>query len=303
LVTALPLVSVIVPVLDGAPTLKQCLLSLLRTDYPPERREIVVVDNGSTDPSREIAAAFPVILVDEGRRGAAAARNRGVEASHGEILAFTDADCVVSAGWLRELVQTFEADTVAAVEGQIVAYPPTTSAERYAARTGSHSRTRRSAGALPGYVVTANVAFRREVFRRIGLFDTRFPGAGGEDVDFSWRFAQERDFELRYAPKAVVFHRHRATAWGLFTQRLSYGYGRALLHGKYPDQSPWGWRQEWEGYRALAWTAWRLIRTVFLSGLTARERGKIDDLSLSLVAGLGHRIGFARGLLLRGGRR
>ena len=300
--TTLPSVSVVVPVLNAAPTLHQCLLSLLRTDYPSERREIVVVDNGSTDSSREIAAALPVVLVEESRRGAAAARNRGVEASHGAILAFTDADCVVTAGWLHELVRAFDNDAVAAVEGRIVAYPPATPAERYAALTGSHSRERRSAGTSPGYVVTANVALRREVFRRIGLFDTRFPGAGGEDVDFSWRFSQEPDFELRYAPKAVVFHRHRATAWGLFSQRVNYGYGRALLHGKYPGQSAWGWRQEWEGYRSLARTAWHLARTVF-GGRAPGNRGSIGDLSLSLVAGLGHRIGFARGLLVRGGRR
>ena len=297
-----PLVSVIVPVLNGAATLSQCLLSILRSDYPPDRREVVVVDNGSTDDSPRVAAQLPVTLLHEPHRGAAAARNRGIEASRGEIVAFTDADCAVTAGWIRELVRMFDAPHVAAVEGEVLPFPATTPSERYAVLTGSHSRPRRSNGAMPDFLVTANLAVRRAVFSRIGMFDTRFPGAGGEDVDFSWRLLRDPNFELRFAPRAVVFHRHRTTVWGLFTQRLSYGYGRALLHRKYPDHEGWGWRQERAGYRALVRTAWRAVGSL-LPGIRGRYPAESRSaLTLSLVAGLGHRIGFAGGALRRGGR-
>lgn len=292
-----PFVSVIVPVLNGEGTIADCLTSLLKMDYPQERWEILVVDNGSTDRTAEIVQAYPVVLLREERRGAAAARNRGIEASRGEILAFTDADCVVSTGWLRELAQAFEDKSVAGVEGEIVAYPPRTAVERYAARIGSLSRNKRLSSAFPQYMITADVAFRREVFQRIGLFDTRFPGAGGEDVDFSWRFFWETDFKLRHASKAVVFHRHRLTSWELFTQRIGYGYARALLRAKYPGEVPWGWRQGVEG---LLRAAWKLIQAIFLCTFTDRERRDVRDLSLNFVERLGDLIGFVRGLLLRG---
>ena len=100
----LPFVSVIIPVLNGERTIRECLVSLLRVDYLPERGEILVVDNGSTDRTAEIINSFPVRYLGEERRGKSYARNRGIEASKGEILAFTDADCVVSIrGIFREI--------------------------------------------------------------------------------------------------------------------------------------------------------------------------------------------------------
>lgn len=81
-------------------------------DYPPERREILVVDNGSRDRTGQIVASYPVTLLREVLRGPAAARNRGIEASRGQLLAFTDADCVVTTRWLQELVLGFEDEDV-----------------------------------------------------------------------------------------------------------------------------------------------------------------------------------------------
>ena len=142
----LPFTSVIIPVLNGERTIRECLVSLLKMDYPVERLEILVVDNGSTDRTAEIINSFRVRYHREERRGASYARNRGIEASKGEILAFTDADCLVTTNWLRELVQGFDSEEVGVVAGEVVAYPPQTPAERYTAmrrprlsmRTSSH---------------------------------------------------------------------------------------------------------------------------------------------------------------------
>ncbi|MDA2916243.1 glycosyltransferase family 2 protein [Nitrospinae bacterium AH_259_B05_G02_I21] len=107
----------IIPVLNGERTIRECLVSLLRVDYPPGRWEILVVDNGSADRTAEIVKSFPVRYLQEERRGVSHARNRAIEASKCEILAFTDPDCVVSTGWLHDLVQAFEEECVGGVGG------------------------------------------------------------------------------------------------------------------------------------------------------------------------------------------
>jgi GT2 family glycosyltransferase len=287
----LPFVSVIVPVLNGERTIRDCLLSLLRTDYPPDRREILVVDNGSTDSTAEIVKSFPVILLHEERQGAAAARNKGIEASRGEILAFTDTDCVVSTRWLRELVQGFEDDAIGGFEGEIVDYLPVTAIEQYIARRKSYSyQMRRHMSPLSPYAVTANVAFRREVFQRIGVFDPRFPT--GEDVDFSWRFFNTGDLKLWYNPKAVVFHRHRSTVRGLLSQQINYGRGLALLQAKYPARLPWGWWQELWAWRSVVGLGWVAAQAALRLGLLGGEKIDAYDAYFTFLRKLSVRIGF-----------
>ena len=115
----LPLVSIVIPVKDRAEELVRCLHSLEQLDYPLERREIIVVDDGSSDGSPAVAIRFGCRLVatDEPGSGPAAARNLGVSVARGEILAFIDSDCTASTGWLRELVGGFSDPALAAVGG------------------------------------------------------------------------------------------------------------------------------------------------------------------------------------------
>ncbi len=124
----LPFISIIIPVLNGERTIRACLNSILHSDYPGEKREIVVIDNGSTDRTAEIVKTFPVQYLLEARRGVSYARNRGIEASRGGILAFTDSDCVVSRRWLPEIVQGFGDEKIGGMEGETVDYPPVTPA-------------------------------------------------------------------------------------------------------------------------------------------------------------------------------
>ncbi len=293
----LPFVSVIIPVLNGERTIKECLVSVLEIEYPSDFREILVVDNGSTDRTAEIVNTFPVRYLREGRRGAPRARNRGIEAGRGDILAFTDADCVVSRGWLRALVQGFEEEEVGGVAGEIVAYPPTTPAERYAARIRHLSPQHYLSRPLLPFAVFANLSFRRDVFDRIGLLDGEL--FQGDSTDFCTRFFRGAGLKLRYSKKAVVFHRHRRTAWELFQQQFGYGRGHALLYIKYRQEIPWGWRQSAMAHRDLAKAAWALAKSGFRSG--SRNRG--DDFSFcyfEFLKKLAERLGFVRETLARG---
>lgn len=288
----LPMVSVVVPVLNGARTIGDCLTSLLRSDYPVERREVLVVDNGSRDGTADIVREFPVVLLRQDQPGAAAARNRGARESRGEIVAFTDADCLVSTGWLRELVREFRSSSVGGVEGETVDYCPVTPVERYAARRASYSYHFRRQSPFAPYVVTANVAFRRCVFDQLGGFDTRFPRAGGEDIDFTWQFHDRTGLELRYNPRAVVFHRHRNTVQAFFQQALRNGRGLAILQGKYPARLPWGWRKEVRAWGRVAGGGWRAARAAARYRSGGAPENELHDAWFWFVGRLGFRLGY-----------
>lgn len=301
LVSSQPFVSVVVPVLNGERVIRGCLVSLLRTEYPPERREILVVDNGSTDQTADIIRGFPVRYVREGRRGIPYARNRGIEASCGQIIAFTDADCVVSTGWLRELVRGFEEEGIGGVEGETVDYLPSTPVERYVARRRNHSYQFRHAGSpLSPYAITANVAFRREVFERIGFFDPRF--VGGSDVDLSWRFLGETDLSLRYNPRAVVFHRHRRTWQGFFSQSVRVGRGIAVLRQKYPARFPRSRRQKLIAWLCLAGAGLKAAGAVIRYGVRGGAERELYDPWFTFLRRLGVRAGILRETMACGRR-
>jgi glycosyltransferase involved in cell wall biosynthesis len=240
-----PFISVVVPAWNRERTIGDCLSSILRTDYPSDRREVMVVDNASTDRTAEIIAGYPVRCLYEPYRGASAARNRGIEASRGDIVAFIDSDCISTKRWLTDLAAGFVDVETFAAAGEIVAYPPATPAERFHAMRKSRWQASALSLSRP-FPVAANVAFRRETFERIGLFDTRFRGM--EDMDFGWRFFGA-GLKLVYKERALVFHRHRATGWGLFKQHVSWGYGGALLHQKY--SLPWSIGKELRKYGEL----------------------------------------------------
>jgi cellulose synthase/poly-beta-1,6-N-acetylglucosamine synthase-like glycosyltransferase len=225
-----PLVSIIVPVRDGESTIADCLDSILATDYPADRREILVVDNGSSDGTAALIQARPVRYLREEKRGVSNARNRGIAESRGEILAFVDADCLVEPQWLTELVRPFEDHEVGSVAGDLQHAPPTTAAERQAARMlGNWQRFAFTSN--PAYPITANAAYRRDVLDRIGAFDPHMTRA--QDVELGLRFQERSGLRLAYAERATAHHRHRSTQRGFFRQQLGWAYGAGLVGAKF----------------------------------------------------------------------
>jgi cellulose synthase/poly-beta-1,6-N-acetylglucosamine synthase-like glycosyltransferase len=221
---------VIVPVRDGEPTIADCLDAILATDFPAERREILVVDNGSSDGTADLIQSRPVRYLREPRRGVSNARNHGIAESTGEILAFVDADCLVEPQWLTELVRPFEDQEIGSVAGDLQHVAPTTAAERQSARLlGNWQRFAFTSN--PAYPITANAAYRRDVIERIGTFDPHMTRA--QDVELGLRFQERSGRRLAYAEKATARHRNRTTQLGFFHQQLGWAYGAGLVGAKF----------------------------------------------------------------------
>jgi cellulose synthase/poly-beta-1,6-N-acetylglucosamine synthase-like glycosyltransferase len=226
----LPFVTVVVPVRDGEATIAACLDAILATDYPPDRREILAVDNGSSDRTAQLIQARPVRYLHEPKRGVSNARNRGIADSRGDILAFIDADCIVDPQWLTKLVEPFEDPEVGCVGGELRHSTPETTAERQAVRLlGDWQQFAFSS--RPNYAITANAAYRRDVLEHIGGFDPHMTRA--QDVELGLRFAQHSDSRLAFGEGAIARHQHRSTQLGFFRQQLGWAYGAGLVGAKF----------------------------------------------------------------------
>ena len=241
-------VSVIVCTRDRPEPLARCL-EALRT-LSPAPQEIVVVDNAPPDDRvRNLVAALgpSVRYVREPQPGLSAARNAGVRAAVGEIIAFTDDDVVVRPDWVAQLRQAFTASDVMAVTGLVLPAELETDAQLYFQRAHGGWGYRvldfdyetffepMKWRAVPVWHLGAgaNMAFRREAFTQVGLFDERLgAGASGcsEDSELWYRLLAE-GWRCRYEPAAAVFHYHRRDAEGLEHQMQQYmrGHVAALL--------------------------------------------------------------------------
>jgi glycosyltransferase involved in cell wall biosynthesis len=225
-----PFVSVVIPVRNGADKVGDCIDSVLANDHAADRREVLVVDNGSTDGTADVIRSRPVTYLHEPRPGVSNARNRGIAAATGEVIAFIDGDCIAEPRWLRELVKPFADPEVGCVAGELGHAPGESVAERQATRMfGAWQRYAVSSN--PPYAITANAAYRRSVLDEIGPFDPRMPRA--QDVELGLRFSERSSLRLVYAEDAVVRHRHRSTQREFFRQQLGWSYGAGLVAAKY----------------------------------------------------------------------
>ncbi len=241
-------ITVIVPVRDGQDTLPRLLDALRHQTRAPD--EVVIVDNGSRDAGPQLIRDHPLQarLLTEPRTGSYAARNAGIAAATGDVLAFTDADCTPDPSWLEAGLRALQAgaDLVAGHVAPEVGELPSVW-EKFDA--GHHVDQRKYVEVL-GFGATANLLVRQEVFAAVGAFD---PGLkSGGDREFCVR-ATGRGFRLAYAAQAAVRHRSRSTpreTWRLH-RRLGAGLRDLSRRGLQPrfwrdDQMllPIGWAAE-----------------------------------------------------------
>lgn len=229
---AQPKVSVVVASYNGAKTLKACLDSLGQLNYPDY--EVILVDDGSTDHTPQIASLYPnVRTIRQTNHGLSAARNVGIHAATGEIVAFTDSDCRADEDWLYYLVSDLLRSKYAGMGGHNF-LPPEDSAVAAAvmASPGGPAHvmlTDRLAEHIPG----CNMAFYKWALLEIDGFDPIFRKAG-DDVDVCWRL-QQRGYRIGFSHAGFVWHYRRSTVHAYLKQQQGYGEAEALLVRKHPE--------------------------------------------------------------------
>ena len=290
-----PEVSVVIPVRDGQDVVGPCLSAVVESVARFGRPcEVVVVDNGSGDRSAEIAAGYPVKVVEEPEPGVSNARNRGIANSRAPIVCFLDVDCEVEPDWLRGMVAEFDDPVVGCVGGGLGHGPLETGPQRQAARILGRWQ---DFGVVsdPPYVVTANAAFRRWILEEIGGFDPRMVRA--QDVEISLRYnrvAEREQLEMRYVPAALARHTHRRTWRGFYDQQRGWAYGAGLCAAKLEAQG--GTRATTAGLSSV-WPQLKGFLLVCLMRMRRRgESGYLEEAWANLLRQYGWVTGGRKGV-------
>ncbi|MDB6031921.1 MAG: glycosyl transferase family 2 [Verrucomicrobiales bacterium] len=232
LLSRYPKVSVVVACYNGAKTLKNCLDSLQTLHYPDY--EVILVDDGSTDASGQIASLYSEVqYIRQSNKGLSVARNTGIAAATGEVIAFTDADCRADEDWLYYLMGDLVQHPLAGIGGHNFLPPedaPVAAAVMASPGGPAHVMlTDQVAEHIPG----CNMAFFRWALEEIGGFDPIFAKAG-DDVDVCWRL-QQRGHSIGFNPAGFVWHYRRSTVKAYLKQQSGYGEAEALLVRKHPE--------------------------------------------------------------------
>jgi type IV secretory pathway TrbD component len=227
-----PRISVIICTYNGGATLRESLGAVCQLTYP--NFDVIVVNDGSIDETASLAAEYDCRLVTTENCGLSHARNVGMEAATGELVAYLDDDAMPDRHWLQYLADAFRRTSHAAIGGPNIAppeIPDTAKCIDNAPGGPVHVLLDdETAEHLPG----CNLAVRKSCLLEIGGFNPAFRVAG-DDVDFCWRL-QERGWTLGFAPGAMVWHHPRRTVSGYLRQQKGYGKAEGLLEEKWPEK-------------------------------------------------------------------
>ena len=233
-----PRISVVVALYNAEKTLDECLKSLAHLDYPDY--EVIVVNDGSTDGSQAIIDRYPQFRSIAGENGGvSAARNRGLNAATGEIVAYIDSDAYADPHWLHYLAASFAESDVVGVGGPNLVPPSDEWVAKCVYRSPGGPTQVMLDDVAAEHIPGCNMAFYREALMEIGGFDEIYRAAG-DDVDICWRLL-EQGHRLGFSPSAVVWHHRRPSARAYWRQQVGYGMAESLLERRHPAKfNPWG---------------------------------------------------------------
>jgi GT2 family glycosyltransferase len=282
-----PYISVVVCSYNGSGTIGDCCEGLSELEYPDF--EVIVVDDGSHDATADIARGYGFRVIRTANQGLSSARNVGLQAATGEIVAYIDDDARPDPHWLTYLAATFMRTEYGGVGGPNIA-PPGDGLIAECVENAPGNPTHillsdREAEHLPG----CNMAFRKAALEAIGGFDPQFRTAG-DDVDVCWRLRQH-GWTLGFSPAAMVWHHRRNSVKTYWKQQLGYGKAEALLELKWPEKYNVFGHAVWQGRlydRRLVFTQlfrrWRIYHGVWGSAPFQPLHEVAPNLLLSLPA-------------------
>jgi glycosyltransferase involved in cell wall biosynthesis len=221
-------VSVVIPARNAGSTIERCLAAL--ADQTVSFGEVIVVDDGSSDGTADIARRMGATVVTQGHGGAGAARNRGARAASGDLLLFTDADCAPRRDWVERLVAALGEEGVVAARG-VCTSDQDEAVARFAQLEYDEKHRQLARRRYVDLVSTDSAAYRRETFSEFGGFDEGF--VASEDQDLSFRIARS-GLKIVFEPGAVVTHRHRPTLRGYARRKFWIGYAKARIGRRHP---------------------------------------------------------------------
>jgi len=227
--------SVIIPAYNAGHTIAACLKSLSHQSIPAADYEVIVVDDGSNDNTAELSRKFNIKYMFQPNQGPATARNKGAAEAAGEIILFTDADCVPEFNWIQEITKPFENRDIAGVKGAYKTRQQKLAARFAQAEFEDRYDLLKKQSAID-MVDTYSAAFRKDVFLEMGGFDESFPDANNEDVDLSYRLTAA-GYKLVFNPQAFVYHTHPDTFLKYLKIKFWRGYWRMIVYRRFPHKA------------------------------------------------------------------
>ena len=260
------LISIIIPAYNSEKTIGKTIESLLKQNYSKKNYEIIIVDDDSSDNTQDTILKFKQVrLIKQNHKGPATARNLGARNAKGDILLFTDADCILDKNWIKEMVKPFTNPEIIGVSGTY----KTLNNDNFMARfigyeiEERHERMKRQK--FIDFIGTFSAAYRKKIFLKFGGFDTRFKTSSGEDPELSYRI-DKAGLKMVFQPKAIVFHPHPNSLWKYLKQKYKRAVWRNLMY----------WGKHKEKIMSDSYTSKSMFLQIFLSGL-------VFLISLSLI--------------------
>ena len=249
-------ISVIVPAYNAAATIAECMAALSNQSLPQSEYEVIVVDDGSTDNTADIAARYGARVLRQANSGPAVARNKGIAEARGAVILFTDADCAPAPEWIQEMVAPLDDPQIEGCKGVYRTRQENLTARfiqvEYEDRYDHTARHK-----YVDFIDTYAAGYRRDILVASGGFNTSFPLASVEDQELSFRLAGT-GHKMVFNPRAEVYHRH-PESWLTYAQRkYKIGYWKTLVLRLHPSKA---WRD--------SHTPWNLKVQMLLAALSA----------------------------------